>query len=234
MKSSEKFDLFEKAIEKPITASNGTMFLEDDEIRSCFITDYTFFQKDANYKLYADFIIKNLGSNNIDFISDLLVLASRIGFYAEEILDRIEGVLIKNSHHVLKLLSFDYMNTFFSKIPKAKYLSLSESVKQKSTNELVIFQAHINLILKDKEKYWLFILKLLEKNDIPGFNYRLNFNLLEFEHLRKAITSDDLCRIKDISMELGYDKEVTKEILSDLEELVTLKRGGLVTLDSGK
>ncbi len=220
--AQEKFDFFEKSINQPVSGSSCMLFLQDELIRSSFINDYTFFQKDANHDLYVNFILKNIKSHDIDLVSDLLSLSIKIGFFTQIIFDKIENILAKNSYHVVKLSSFDYMNCFFHCIPIERYIQISNKVYRNSKNELVIFQACINLFVEDKEKYFPVVLKTIQKKEVPSFNYRLMYNLLEFEHFRNRISKKDVSEIKKATLKQDYTEEIIAEIVSDVNDLVKL------------
>jgi hypothetical protein len=216
MKDFEKYALYEKLISKPLESKFCISFLKDDLYRSTFIADYNYFLLDKNESIYKDFIHDNLTSNSIDLVSDLLILATRINYFSNTIMNKIKTILFKNSNHILKLASFDYLNMFYHNLSKENYIAYSHSVRAKSTIKLVVFQSLINLLLEDKKKYFNQILEILMNSIVPVFFYRLANNLLEFEHFRNELESDDIESLFYALNYQGFDKEVVNEINDDL------------------
>ena len=88
---------------------------------------------------------------------------------------------------------------------------------------MVVFQSLVNLTVKDKGKYFPFVLEAISKNEIPSFNYRLNYNLIEFKHFQKIITKSDVISLKEITIKKDYSKEVVEELISDLDTIYSFE-----------
>jgi|GEM_PF-2073611 len=160
--------------------------LSDKKCRQIFIKQYDFFYRNNQEKI-AFFIDSNYNLDTpSDFKVDLLDLAFEINYYSKKIDKLIREELKMRRDYIFKLSALDYLNHFYPFISnKNDYLELSEYLFCNSSNNIVVFQAAINLLPRDNVKYENYLLKRLTKENVaPFLYYRLVDNLISYDQFK--------------------------------------------------
>ncbi len=183
-----KYNLLELlSTEEKIEESIILEILNNKEDRSYFLCEYKFFNLN-DIKILSGFIefnLRNQTDNNLK--SDLIDLSIILNYYSVCINEIIFKDILLNKRYYYKLSILEYFNTFYYKKEiKSKYLKISYFLFNKSTNHLVVFQAAINLLLKNEIKYVKFILSVLSSDELPSYYYyRLANNLINHNQFDK-------------------------------------------------
>lgn len=213
IKYEEVIDLFDR----PLNSKNVNPVLKSEYL-DLFISEYNFFGQDGNDIFYKKYILDNIVYNyksQINF-SNALILAQKNNFFIEEKLRILVAILNSRKSYFVKLSCFDYFNYFFSEIEKQLYLETSIGVESRTSNEMVLFQARINLLLSDYSFYSSQILRKLIKCDIPSFFYRLNSNFLNYKHFEFAENKHFFNTVSKIISESNFRIEVQNSLLEDI------------------
>lgn len=162
-------------------------FLKSNITRKYFIDNYEYFNL-IDRDILVSFIKKNFNDDtSSEFKISLLELSIALNCLIPSLFGCIKSDLQSRKTYLLKLTYCDYINNFYEEdIVKRYYNDINIYLSKNSRNEIVRFQANINLILYDYTRYSNTIFKfLMAKNVHSYFYYRFANTLLykQFQNL---------------------------------------------------
>lgn len=174
MKSFE-IDNLEKILSSPISQKVALELLRNDEIRDDFLMNYLFFSSDGNRKIYVNWVFENLSSKSNKVIEHVFNFANYCNIVENSILEKAKYILTKKFWKFTKLACLEYLISKRRYIKDEDYLELSTLGFSHSKNEIVKFQAHVNLVICDKLRVdnMTRIKAILKRVKYPTLFYRL-------------------------------------------------------------
>lgn len=202
------------------------LLLKNNKYRSIFITTYKYFNC-HNKENIINFINENYHLEiKTNFKIDLLDLASNIDYFSSDIYNLLKIDLFNRRIYLLKLTILDYINEFSDRKEVLNdFYNLSLNLYERTSNNLIKFQALINLSMIDDVKYRDILMNFLSKKILPFYYYRLINNILIFNK-----TNIDKNYINDITLIIDKTKNLNilqkQELLKRLNDFYLILPNG--------
>lgn len=160
-------------ISKKISSSVLKQILQSADLRDEFILKYQYFHNDGNKSVYKQWIEDYLLSKKNVVLEHIFDISNFTDIFLDALITKSEEVLRNRYWELTKLACLNYLISQKHKIGAVKLMNLSKVARKHTTNEIVKFQASINLLAIDKTENLSFVCEILNKTDYPTLFYRL-------------------------------------------------------------
>lgn len=210
-----KTNYCELHFDQPLISKDLYKVLSSDELRDDFLFNYSHFKRDGNFQIYLKWIEKNKSSEKNQVIEHLYSLSSCLDIFIPSLISKAKKVLKGRYRELSKLACLDYLLAQHVHIKKPTYFELNILGAAHTQNRLIKFQAYINLLLIDADKYLKIIENILSV-ETPTFFYRISGQIdLCPEEIHKQISA----LIRRTLLQRQFNEGVQKDILENIKQV---------------